>query len=104
MMPNTRGSEMTDNREQQPDEIARLIAQAARRSAPSAEMGQSVRIAIEHAWNEAIAQRTARHRALWLSAAAAVGAIALGLLWFGRHHGTASAPSVATHCAPRAPK
>ncbi len=66
-----------------PDDVGRLIALAGRRPAPDAKMQESVRGAVEQAWNATVAQRNFRRRSLWLSAAATVAAITVGLLWLG---------------------
>lgn len=83
------------------DDVGRLIAQAGRRPAPSAEMQESVRAAVEQAWNESVSQRNLRRRSLWLSAAAAVIAVTVGLLWFGRSREPIARPDVATFVAAR---
>ena len=70
-----------DRRADGSDEIARLIAAAGKRPAPSAQMHESVRIAVEQAWSEAVSRGRFRRRSLWLAAAAAIGAIGFSLFW-----------------------
>jgi ferric-dicitrate binding protein FerR (iron transport regulator) len=85
-----------------PDDVGRLIAQAGRRPAPGLQMQESVRAAVEQAWNESISRRNFRRRSLWLSAAASVAAIAVGLLWFGVQRSPIATPTaVATLVAAR---
>ncbi len=84
-----------------PDDIGRLIAQAGRRVSPGPQMHASVRAAVEQAWNESISQRNGRRRSLWLSAAAAIGAITVGLLWLGTHRKPLASADVATFVAAR---
>ena len=72
-----------DRRADGSDEIGRLIAAAGKRPAPSAQMHQAVRTAVEQAWSEAVSRGRFRRRSLWLAAAATIGAIAFSLFWLG---------------------
>jgi ferric-dicitrate binding protein FerR (iron transport regulator) len=95
---------MKQDHESGPDpmnDVGRLIAQAGRRPAPGAQMQESVRIAVEQAWNESVSQRNLRRRSFWLSAAAAVVAVTVGLLWFGARREPIGRPDVATFVAAR---
>ena len=84
-----------------PDEISRLIAEAGRRPAPPEQIQESVRAAVEQVWSTAVSQRNFRRRATWLSAAAAVGAIAVGLGWLALQQRSNSQPVAATLLAAR---
>jgi ferric-dicitrate binding protein FerR (iron transport regulator) len=84
-----------------PDDVGRLIAQAGRRPAPEARMQESVRAAVERAWNESVSQRRFRRHALWLSSAAALAAVAVGLLWLGMRREPVATAGVATFVAAR---
>lgn len=64
-------------------------------------MHESVRVAVEQAWNASISQRRFRRRALWLSAAAAFGAVAVGLFWLAARSESSAPPEVATFVAER---
>ena len=83
------------------DEVGALIVQAGRRPSPAAEMQESVRDAVEQAWNESISRRRFRRRSLWLSAAASLAAITAGLLWVGSRHEPMARADVATFIAAR---
>lgn len=85
----------------EPDDVGRLIAQAGRRPAPGAQVHESVRAAVEAAWNASISQRKFRSRARWLSAAAVVGSLAVGLASLAVHHKSVAASDVATFVAAR---
>lgn len=86
---------------QAPDDLGRLIKQAGRRVSPPPQVHESVRAAVEQAWNASISQRKARRRSLWLSAAAAVGAVTVGLIWLGARRGIPAPSEEATFVAAR---
>lgn len=81
------------------DDVGRLIAQAGRRPSPDPRMEEAVRAAVKQAWNESVSQRRFRRRSMWLSAAAAASAVAVGLLWLGARRAPTAAPEVATFVA-----
>jgi ferric-dicitrate binding protein FerR (iron transport regulator) len=81
------------------DDVGRLIAQAGRRPVPEPRMEEAVRVAVKQAWEESISQRKFRRRSLWLSAAAAACALAVGLIWLGAPRAPATAPDVASFVA-----
>jgi ferric-dicitrate binding protein FerR (iron transport regulator) len=81
------------------DDVGRLIALAGKRPAPDAKMQDSVRAAVEQAWNESISQHNFRRRSLWLSIAAAVAAMTVGLLWLGVHRAPIAGSDAATFVA-----
>lgn len=85
------------------DDVGRLIAQAGRRPAPAAQMQDSVRRAVEQAWNESVSQRRFRRRGLWVSAAAALGALAMGLIWLTARIQPSAPHQVAAFLAARGP-
>ncbi len=90
-----------DRRSEGLDEIAQLIARAGPRPAPAVEIEQSVRAAVEGAWQEANAQRSAQRRTRWLAFAASLAAITGGLLWVGLHDRIAPIPADTTLLAVR---
>jgi hypothetical protein len=75
------------------DDIARLVAGAGPRPAPSKAIEASVRTAVEHEWAAAVTHRSrARNRRRAL--AAAVGAAAIGLSWFAMRHDVGAEPEL----------
>ena len=66
------------------DELARLIGRAGARTAPSAALTDSVRVAVEQEWRTTIIRRKVT-RAWRLGLAASVGALGLGLGWVSWH-------------------
>jgi ferric-dicitrate binding protein FerR (iron transport regulator) len=90
-----------DRRSEGLDEIAQLIARAGPRPEPAVEIEQSVRAAVESAWQEANAQRSAQRRTRWLAVAASLAAITGGLLWVGMRHRIARMPADTTLLAVR---
>lgn len=92
----------TDRRTEGPDEIARLISAAGPRREPSAQIGNSVRAAVEQAWKESVGRRRGRRRALsWAAAAASLAMITAGLLSFALLRHSAAIPAAAMLLATR---
>lgn len=90
-----------DPRAEGQDRIAQVIAQAGPRPAPTAEIEQRVRAAVEQAWQQSNEQRRVRRSARWVAMAAGLAALTAGLLWVGLRHAAAPEPADATLVAAR---
>ncbi len=94
-------SDARDPRPGGPDEIGRLIAAAGPRPEPATEVEASVRSAVERAWHDSVAQRSARRRMRVLALAASLVAVTGGALWFTLRQHAGTVPADATLLAVR---